>query len=111
MLFSIVIPTWRRSSALREALGALVDQTLAAFEVVVVVDGEDPETRALADNLSFPFPLRWVFQPQNQGQAAARNTGAEVASGELVLFLDEDTLADHDLLSRHLPHHQHANSA
>jgi peptidoglycan/xylan/chitin deacetylase (PgdA/CDA1 family)/glycosyltransferase involved in cell wall biosynthesis len=103
---SIVIPTWQRVSALRETLDSLAHQTCSDFEAIVVSDGDDPATHGFADEFTAPFPLRWVFHPQNLGQAAARNTGAKAGEGDIVLFLDDDTLAHQDLVSRHLGHFQ-----
>jgi GT2 family glycosyltransferase/peptidoglycan/xylan/chitin deacetylase (PgdA/CDA1 family) len=101
MRWSVIIPTWRRSSLLRATLDSLRDQGREDFEVVVVSDGEDAPTRALADAYRAPFALRWVHHAENRGQAAARNTGAGVARGDLLLFLDDDTLAAPGLLASH----------
>jgi GT2 family glycosyltransferase/peptidoglycan/xylan/chitin deacetylase (PgdA/CDA1 family) len=104
MRFSIVIPTWQRVSALRETLDSLACQTYGDFEVIVVCDGDDPATRALVREYSPEFVLRWIFHRQNLGLAAARNTGANSADGDIVLFLDDDAPAHHDLVSQHLGH-------
>jgi len=101
---SIIIPTWQRVQALRETLDSLAFQTRNDFEVVVVGDGDDPATRAFAGEYSAEFTLRWIFHEQNLGLAAARNTGAKSANGDIVLFLDDDTPAHHDLVSQHLGH-------
>lgn len=102
MRCSIIIPTWRRVSALRETLGSLARQTTDAFDVIVVGDGDDPATHAFAEEFSAPHPLRWIFHPRNLGLAAARNTGAQAADGDIVLFLDDDTPAHPELVSQHL---------
>ncbi|HEX6879027.1 MAG TPA: polysaccharide deacetylase family protein, partial [Terriglobales bacterium] len=47
------------------------------------------------------FPIRWIFHPDNRGLAAARNTGAQAASGSHLLFLDDDVLPGRDLLQQH----------
>ncbi len=101
---SVVIPTWRRVSALRETLESLAIQTCRDFEVLVVSDGEDPPTRFLSEEFTAAFPLRWIHHQQNLGQAAARNTGANAASGDILLFLDDDTSAHENLVSQHLEH-------
>ncbi len=101
MKWTIVIPTWRRADSLRTLLRELGDQTCRDFEVVVVCDGEDPSTRTLATSLKPDFPIRWIFHPENHGLAAARNTGAQSASGSILLFLDDDVLPARDLLQQH----------
>lgn len=47
-----------------------------------------------------PFPLRVLGQP-NGGAARARNTGWRAATGEIILFLDDDMQAEPDVLARH----------
>src|SRR5581483_11753966 len=104
---SVVIPTFNRASRLRTCLEALAHQTQPAedFEVVVVVDGSTDDTRQMLSELKLPFLLRVIEQP-NQGQCAARNHGAQVASGRTLLFLDDDIIPGPDLISTHLAAHQ-----
>ena len=73
---SVVIPTRGRAASLARCLKSLAVQTGGAFEVIVVCDGEDAETRALSCFGSFGIPIRWLFLPENHGLAAARNIGA-----------------------------------
>lgn len=108
---SVVIPTWRRADQLREVLDSLSRQTSSDFEVIVVSDGEDAPTRALAQNYVSPFPLTWHFHESNLGQSSARNTGARHAAGAIVLFLDDDTLANPTLIDKHLAHHRATGTA
>ena len=105
MKWTIVIPTWQRATMLAALLGTLAEQTCRDFEVVVVCDGEDPETRRVAESVAWDFPLRWIFHHENRGLAAARNTGAEAARGELLLFLDDDIAPHPDLLRAHSEFH------
>jgi peptidoglycan/xylan/chitin deacetylase (PgdA/CDA1 family)/GT2 family glycosyltransferase len=106
---SVIIPTRRRAGPLRETLDSLAGQTERDFEVIVVVDGEDPETRALAGTYKGAYALRWIFQPDQKGQASARNAGAAAAKSEVLLFLDDDTRPVSGWLYHHLKHHR-ANS-
>src|SRR5215510_3679550 len=106
MKFSIVIPTFQRSALLRETLDSLSRQTDKDFEVVVVCDGHDPATRTLADQYQASYPLKWIFQETNKGQATARNEGAFAAGGELLAFLDDDTTPIDDWLALHRTHHK-----
>src|SRR3954454_5121459 len=104
---SIVIPTYRRPDLLRRCLQSLREQDAdtRSFEVVVVDDGSGDETPQVLDE----FGVIAVVQPVNNGPAAARNKGVATATGELVLFLDDDIAAAPDLLSTHLRLHEHAN--
>ena len=102
---SVIIPTWKRAELLRSTLDSLDHQSCTNFEVIVVCDGKDAATRALAKEIRPRYSLRWHFHSQNRGQGAARNTGAREALGEIILFLDDDVAAEPELIARHLDHH------
>jgi glycosyltransferase involved in cell wall biosynthesis len=70
------------------------------FEVVVVVDGSTDGTADALRALDVPFSLAVESQP-NSGQAAARNRGASIARGDIVLFLDDDMEPDPQILVAH----------
>jgi glycosyltransferase involved in cell wall biosynthesis len=99
--FTIVIPTYQRRDSVCAVVAALSRQTYKGeFVVVVVVDGSTDGTADALAKVSCPFPLRIVEQP-NRGAASARNRGAANASGEILLFLDDDMIAEPDLLEQH----------
>ena len=106
---SVIIPTRRRAGPLRETLDSLGVQTENDFEVIVVVDGEDPETRSLSGDYKASFPLRWIFVPEHKGQASARNAGAAASDSEILIFLDDDTRPVPDWIHHHLKHHRANN--
>jgi GT2 family glycosyltransferase len=101
--FSIVIPTFRRPDALRECVASLlaVDYPSEAFELIVVDDeGEGRAAPALAGIDRGDVAVRLESQRQ-RGAAAARNRGATVARGEILLFVDDDIIVGPDHLQRH----------
>lgn len=103
---SVVLCSYNRIASLEKVLLSLSDQTLPAdqFEVVVVDDGSTDGTSERVQSLDLPYRL--VLRTQaNQGLAGARNTGIMAASGWVVLFIDDDVLADKRLLAEHLRSH------
>ena len=100
MRFSVVIPTYQRRDTVVRNVQALERQTQRDFEVIVVVDGSTDGTAEALGRLDLSFALTVHEQP-NRGQASARNAGAAVAQGELLLFLDDDMEADPALLAEH----------
>jgi len=106
-LISVVIATRNRSDILQRALQALTCQEAKGnpFEVIVVDDGSNDSTAYTIKNLSFEYPLKYIYQDP-RGPAAARNAGMERAEGQIVLFLNDDCLAATDLLACHREFHQ-----
>lgn len=104
---SIVIPTYNRLDRLRYVLQALEQQTISLdqFEVVVISDGATDGTQSYLETLQTPLNLTVVTQP-NGGPASARNNGVAHASGEVVLFVDDDVVATPQLVAEHLRCHE-----
>jgi GT2 family glycosyltransferase len=95
---SVVIPTIDRYPWLRKVLTDLGRQTVAPHEVLVVDQTPlDRREEVRADGL----PLR-VLTSDVAGQCTARNLALEAATGELLLFLDDDDELPEGLLAAHL---------
>jgi glycosyltransferase involved in cell wall biosynthesis/peptidoglycan/xylan/chitin deacetylase (PgdA/CDA1 family) len=99
--FSIVIPTYQRRDVVLQSVRALeAQESTIPFEVIVVVDGSRDGTAAALKQIEPPFLLT-VLEQQNRGAAVARNSGAALARGEILLFLDDDMEASPGLLEEH----------
>ena len=103
-LISVVIPTHNRRASLVRALESLARQTLDAtlYDVVVVIDAGTDDTAATLDAATYPFAVQHLGSA-SRGAAAARNTGAAVARGGRIVFLDDDMVCDPGFLQAHLP--------
>jgi glycosyltransferase involved in cell wall biosynthesis len=106
--FSVIIPTYQRRDVVVQSVVALAKQELSDFEVIVIVDGSRDGSGDALRELEVPFSCR-VVEQSNRGLASARNRGAAEASGELLLFLDDDMEADPSLLLAH--DHRHREGA
>lgn len=90
-----MIPAKDRELELDACLAALRRSEHGSYEVLVVDDGSRDATAAVAER----HGCRVVRHPECRGAAAARNSGAQAARGEILLFIDSDVAADADLLS------------
>src|SRR5215472_561278 len=86
---SVIIPAYNHARFLTPAIESVLSQTMEPSEIVVVDDGSTDETSSVLG--TFGRQIRVVRQ-KNQGVAAARNRGAELATGEYLAFLDADDL-------------------
>lgn len=102
---SVIVPSLNGAKRLPDLLYALAQQTFKAFEVVIVLDGSTDESQAVLEGLSLPFPIKIITQ-QNQGRAAARNSGATYAQAPLLVSMDDDMRPLSDCLQKHFDFHQ-----
>lgn len=95
---SVIIPAYDAERFLAEAIESVLAQGVEGLELIVVDDGSQDGTAAVARG--FGPPVR-VMEQENQGIGPARNTGVDVATGELLAFLDaDDAWTDGSLAAR-----------
>jgi glycosyltransferase involved in cell wall biosynthesis len=85
-LVSVIIPCYNQAHFLNEAIESVLAQSYQTFEIIVVDDGSTDGTADVATNYE---PVHYIRQ-DNQGLAAARNTGLRHSTGEYLVFLDAD---------------------
>jgi len=104
---SVVIATRDRAALLADALDSLaLQQGAPPFEVVVADNGSSDATPAVVAERAAAFggELRRVFVPEpNRG--VARNRGVEAASGEVLVFVDDDVVLPGGFLAAHAREH------
>jgi glycosyltransferase involved in cell wall biosynthesis len=107
---SFVIPTHNRSASLKKMLEGLEHQSypLQNFEVIVAADGCKDDTAEMVRNLKTGFQLHLCELP-GLGPGGARNSGASVARGRLLIFVDDDMEVCNDFIEQHLSKHTNEN--
>jgi GT2 family glycosyltransferase len=105
MRASVIIRSKDEADRLRLTLASLSGQTQAA-EVVVVNDGSSDHTADVLAAAAGDLDLVVIHHAAPAGRSGAANAGAARASGDILLFLDGDTLAAPDLVARHLAVHR-----
>lgn len=95
--FSVVVVSNGRSVWLSRCLTALKQLDYPAFEIVVVADGE--ALQALSSHPVLAFCRTVVFDAANISHA--RNLGIAEAAGEVVVFIDDDSVPEPEWLTFH----------
>lgn len=104
MKCTVVIRTLNEAPRLRLTLASLARQTVAP-EVIVVNDGSTDETATVIASFADRLDLAAIHHHAPLGRSVASNAGAEAASGDIVLFLDGDTLLHPEGVAQHLAAH------
>lgn len=84
---SVVIPAYNAAATISAAIASVLAQTIKPYQIIVVDDGSTDNTTDIAIQHAGVFVLT---QKENAGPSAARNTGWDAATGDIVAFLDAD---------------------
>lgn len=87
---SIILPTFNRKAIVGEAIASALAQDHPDVEVVLVDDGSTDGTLEVVRQRFGDEPRLKVHRQENGGPARARNAGLDLATGELIAFLDSD---------------------
>jgi glycosyltransferase involved in cell wall biosynthesis len=93
MKITAIVPTKNSARTLATCLESLANQTHADKEIIVVDNQSDDDTIRIAEQLAD------LVIDQGPERCAQRNKGAEVASGDAVLFIDSDMVLEPNVLS------------
>ncbi|WP_020571063.1 glycosyltransferase family 2 protein [Neolewinella persica] len=100
--FSVIIPTYNRARFLPETILSVQEQVFEQWELIIVDDGSEDNTRQVCIPYLKDERIRYVHQ-ENRELNGARNTGVRHARGAFCCFLDDD--------DRFLPKHLAALSS
>lgn len=88
-LVSVIVPTFNRSSMLKDALKSIYAQTYREFEVIVINDsGEGVESLITAIDLE--GRINYIRNRRNKERTYSRNIGLKIARGKYITYLDDD---------------------
>jgi GT2 family glycosyltransferase len=95
MNLSVIIPTKNRASELIKCVGAVLSQTNLPEELIIVDQSILSQEEMLRNNFDWErTKLIFIWDKNLSGLTEARNLGIERASGDIVLFLDDDVILE-----------------
>ena len=91
MMFSVIIPLFNKAPYIEKALQSVLEQTFTDYELIVVDDGSQDDSAAIAERVLLESFLEYkLIRQENAGVSTARNNGVAHAKGDFLCFLDAD---------------------
>lgn len=106
ILISVIVPIYKVEKYIERCLNSLFNQTIAnSCEFILVNDATPDLSFEIAKNVVSNYPLLnqrivLIDKKQNQGLAAARISGIQIARGSYVINIDSDDWCEHDMLEQ-----------
>ncbi|WP_448163017.1 glycosyltransferase [Bacillus mobilis] len=90
-MISVIMPVYNAELFLKEAIDSILNQTEQSLELIIINDGSTDRSEDIIQ--SYNDTRINYFEQSNQGIAAARNKGIELAQGEFIAFQDADDIS------------------
>lgn len=114
---SIIIPVYNNTNKFKKTYISVLKQDIPGplkklVEIIVIDDGSSSH-KALSQMIKKeknPFKIKLARLNKNTGRSTARNVGIFLSCGQILLFLDSDTIPNKDWLINHVLRHQYCNN-
>lgn len=87
---SVIVPAYNAQDCLGKCIESILAQSFADLELIVIDDGSKDDTAAICDSWAAKDSRVRVLHKENGGVSRARNSGLDMAAGELISFVDAD---------------------
>lgn len=98
MKASVIIPIYNTGQYLRSCIESICRQTHRDLQIIMIDDGSDSHTAAICDELAASDRRIELVHKRNEGVSKARNTGLDMAMGDVVCFVDSDDSIEPDMI-------------
>lgn len=97
---SVIIPVYKVEEYLSQCVESVLNQTYSNLEIILIDDGSPDNCPSLCDKYSEIDSRVIVIHKENGGLSSARNIGLDIATGEIISFIDSDDWIDSDMFER-----------
>ena len=87
---SMIMPLYNKARYLKDALESVMAQTFSDYELIIIDDGSEDNSLAIAKEYAEKDKRIRVYSFENQGVSHARNMGMACAEGKYITFMDAD---------------------
>ena len=99
-MISVVIPVYNCEQFLPSCLNSILNSNKTDFEIVAIDDGSTDQSGCILDSYSKKDARVRVIHQMNRGNSLTRQTGIEIAKGDMILFADADDELENAALDR-----------
>lgn len=99
MTFSVIIPLYNKTSYVAKAIGSVLSQTFADYELIIMDDGSKDDSYDVALKAIEGRKNCQIHRQENAGVSMARNNAAAFSQGHYLCFLDADDWWDPSFLT------------
>ena len=93
---SIIVPIYNTAAFLEKCLDSIVNQTLKEIEIILINDGSTDNSAEICQRYLSDKRVSYIYK-KNEGLAAARQDGMDIACGEYIGFIDSDDWIDYNM--------------
>lgn len=86
------MPAYNSQATIKESIASVLNQTYQNFELIIINDNSSDATLSIITNFCHDKRILVINNENNMGVAQSRNRGLEMASGEIIAFLDSDDI-------------------
>lgn len=97
---SVILPVYNSDASLHRCINSILSQSYSNIELVIVDDGSTDGSSQICDDFAACDSRVKVFHTRNMGVYSARNTGLQVVTGELIMWVDSDDWIDADWVEK-----------
>ena len=97
-LISIIIPVYNAETYIEKCIQSIRKQSYTELEIVIVNDGSTDKSREICEDFRKQDTRIRIINKENEGAAAAKNTGLDEANGDFLMFVDSDDYIENDMI-------------
>ena len=103
---SVIIPSYNGANRIHNLLKGLENQTFDCFETIIIIDGSTDNTVEVLKAEKFKLKKLILIEQENLDKVKTRNNGSKKASGELLIFFDDDMIPEPTCIENHFQFHK-----
>ncbi|MBN1167442.1 MAG: glycosyltransferase family 2 protein [Methanospirillaceae archaeon] len=97
---SVILPTYNRSSIIKNAINSVITQSFTDWELLIIDDCSQDDTASIIEPYLLSYPAIFYYKNEmNLGLPRSRNKGIKIAKGKYVFFIEDDLVLDKNCLS------------